>query len=151
MLRSTRCRICRKTPTYHDCLMPGSGRGRHHSAELRIHYLGQRIIRAPITWLPEPSEAGSEGPTAVAVGHPSPRIARHPHVASAGIERPGTVLERAPVSTDEIGLPDIAVARDIQEAAVIIQIGHAVAVWRRTVCGSNDRVLIVIVGLLSIP
>src|ERR1019366_5857154 len=124
--RRSDSRIGGETQSHHNRLMPAHGRGRYFCSDRRIHYLWNPIPRIPITRLPNPSKAGREGPVAVAVGHPTPRIARHPHVAKAGIEGPAAILERAPIGADEVGLPDAAVAGHGHEVAVVIQVAHAI-------------------------
>src|SRR6266852_1837898 len=105
----------------------------------------------PVARLPDPSEAGNEGPVAIVIGHPAPRIARDPHVASARIKGPTTILEGAPVSADEVRLPDVAVAGQRHKAAVVIQVTHAVAVGRVNAGAAGGRVAVVIISLLAIP
>jgi len=99
-----------------------------------------------------PSVDGSVGPGAVVVGHPSPGIAGHEHVAGAGIEGKTAVLERAPIGADEVGLPDVAEAGHGHEVAVIVQVAHAVGVRRGDAGAARGRgVAIVILGLVAIP
>src|SRR5258708_30205692 len=111
--------------------MPAHGRRRDFRSDRRIHYLRNSIPRVVVTGLPDPSEAGNEGPVAVIVGHPSPGIARDPHVAGTGIEGPAAILERTPGSVDEVGLPDVAIAGHIHKPAALIQAAHAVTIRRR--------------------
>src|SRR4029077_20734496 len=126
--------------SHHHRLMPAHGRRRHFCSDRRIHYLRNSIPRIVVARLPEPSEAGNEGPVAIIVGHPAPGITRDPHVAGTWIEGPAAVLERAPVGADEVGLPDGAVAGHVHEAAVIIQVAHAVTIRRRNARAAGGSV-----------
>src|SRR5580704_5957684 len=126
-----------------------AGRNRRHfRRETGARDPRNRIPRVRVARLPDPPEARYESPVAVAIGHPSPGIARGENVTGARIVSPAAVLERAPVGADEVGLPDVPIARHGHKVAVVIQVAHAISVGRGNTGSTRRSVTIVIVRLL---
>src|SRR5580692_3584868 len=84
------------------------------------------------------------------IRRPTPRVAGYPAITKTRSERPDAVQKRIPACAGKVRLPDIAIARHVRKAAVVIQIVSAVRVGRIAAVGGASILLVVLI-LLLIP
>src|SRR5579863_2297307 len=111
---------------------------------------GRAPSRPTASGQPSPSIRRQINPRTVVVRRPTPWVAGNPAITEAGSERPGTVHERIPTRASKVRLPNVAVARHVGKAAVVIQIVSAVGVRRIAAVGVAGVLLVVLI-LLLIP
>src|SRR5215470_2158088 len=121
----------------------------HHELSGCIHdSWNSRPSRPHVARLPRPTRTWDKGPSAIAIWHPAPGIAGNPGVTEPGIPIPAAVGKRIPRRAGEIWPPQRAVARIIEEAAVVIEVADAISVG----CIAAARIVILLVlPLLLIP
>lgn len=117
----------------------------------RIHDTRDRVPVIPATRLPQPAITRRENPAPVTIRHPAPRVGRYPRVTKAGVPKPGTVHERVPSHSGEIGLPTLAITRDVVICAVVVKVAHAVAIRHGSVVRVGVEITLVILLLLLVP
>jgi hypothetical protein len=121
-----RFRMISYRPAIHNS--PVCRRKRRMKSWRRIHQPRSAIPSAPAARRPAPATSVHKHPPAIPIRHPSPRIRGNPCISKAGHVAPVAITEWVPSQPHVVGLPYVAIVRDIIVLAVIIQVTRAVLI-----------------------
>src|SRR6185312_14983326 len=76
--------------------------------------------------LPAPTGRSAVHPVAGVEWEPAPRIRRNPGVTNGWVIRPHTVVVGTPCRRGEVGPPEGAAARHVDEASIVVQIARTI-------------------------